>query len=99
MRCASSSSCWVIIGVIVTGAWRRLPRFLCRRSAGSRTSLAVRRRPPGASAMRDIVIFGTRNFAEIAHYYFTHDSEHRVVAFTVDGEFIDSDTFAGLPVV
>jgi sugar O-acyltransferase (sialic acid O-acetyltransferase NeuD family) len=49
--------------------------------------------------MRDIVIFGTRNFAEIAHYYFTHDSEHRIVAFTVDGEFIEADTFAGLPVV
>lgn len=49
--------------------------------------------------MRDIVIFGTRHFAEIAHYYFTHDSPHRVVAFTVDGEFIESSTFAGLPVV
>ncbi len=49
--------------------------------------------------MSDIVIFGTRNFAEIAHYYFTHDSPHRVVAFTVDGQFVDSSTFAGLPVV
>lgn len=48
---------------------------------------------------RDLIIFGTRNFAEIAHYYFTHDSDYRVVAFTVDGEFVESDTFAGLPVV
>ncbi|MDZ4783034.1 MAG: acetyltransferase [Planctomycetia bacterium] len=49
--------------------------------------------------MSEIVIFGTRNFAEIAHYYFTHDSPHRVVAFTVDGQFVESSSFAGLPVV
>jgi len=49
--------------------------------------------------MSDIVIFGTRNFAEIAHYYFTHDSPHRVAAFTVDGQYVESATFAGLPVV
>ncbi len=49
--------------------------------------------------MRDLVIFGTRNFAEIAHYYFTHDSPHRVVAFSVDGAYLESPTFAGLPVV
>lgn len=48
---------------------------------------------------RELVIFGTRNFAEIAHYYFTHDSDYRVVAFTVDGEYVEADAFAGLPVV
>lgn len=48
---------------------------------------------------RDLIIFGTRNFAEIAHYYFTHDSPYQVAAFTVDGEFMDADSFAGLPVV
>jgi sugar O-acyltransferase (sialic acid O-acetyltransferase NeuD family) len=48
---------------------------------------------------RDLVIFGTRNFAEIAHYYFTHDSDYRVVAFTVDGEYLEANSFAGLPVV
>jgi len=49
--------------------------------------------------MSKIIIFGARNFAEMAHYYFTGDSPHQVVAFTVDGEFIESSTFAGLPVV
>jgi sugar O-acyltransferase (sialic acid O-acetyltransferase NeuD family) len=34
-----------------------------------------------------------------AHYYFTHDSPYRVVAFTVDGEWLQKDTFLGLPVI
>lgn len=49
--------------------------------------------------MANIVIFGTGNIAELAQYYFTQDSCHSVVAFTVDREFIIEDTFCGLPVV
>lgn len=49
--------------------------------------------------MRDLVIFGDKNFAEVARYYFEHDSEHRVRAFTVDGEFLAESTRGGLPVV
>ena len=49
--------------------------------------------------MKDIVIFGAQEFAEIAHYYFTHDSDRRVVAFTVDGDYMDAPLFEGLPVV
>jgi carbonic anhydrase/acetyltransferase-like protein (isoleucine patch superfamily) len=49
--------------------------------------------------MKNIVILGTRNFAEIAHYYFTHDSEHTVVAFTVDAAYLKEGSFLGLPVV
>ena len=36
---------------------------------------------------------------ELAHFYLTHDSPHDVVAFTVDGEYIQDESFKGLPVV
>ena len=49
--------------------------------------------------MRNLVIFGTRQIAEVCAYYFDHDSDYRVVAFTVDGAFLDSDQFRGRPVV
>ena len=49
--------------------------------------------------MRPLVIFGTRNFAEIADYFFTTDSAYKVVAFTVDSEYLEEDTFKGRPVV
>ena len=47
--------------------------------------------------MSEIVIFGNGDIAELAHYYFTNDSEHKVVAFTVDGEFRKKETYLGLP--
>ena len=46
-----------------------------------------------------LVVFGSGDIAELAHYYFSNDSEHEVVAFTLDEEYIQSDTFCGLPVV
>lgn len=49
--------------------------------------------------MADIVIFGTGDIAKLAHHYFSTDSQHRVVAFTVDREFLTTDQFCGLPVV
>ncbi len=49
--------------------------------------------------MAKVVIFGVGQIAEIAHFYLTHDSEHEVVAFTVDREFLKEAQFAGLPVV
>jgi sugar O-acyltransferase (sialic acid O-acetyltransferase NeuD family) len=45
------------------------------------------------------VIFGTGPFAECAWFYFTHDSEHDVVGFTVDESRLDRDELLGLPVV
>jgi sugar O-acyltransferase (sialic acid O-acetyltransferase NeuD family) len=45
----------------------------------------------------DIVIFGAGDIARLAHYYFTSDSEHRVVAFAVDREYRQGDGFLGLP--
>lgn len=49
--------------------------------------------------MAPVVIFGAGDIARLAHYYFTHDSEHEVVAFTVDREFRTADEFQGLPLV
>ncbi|HET6326801.1 MAG TPA: acetyltransferase [Planctomycetaceae bacterium] len=49
--------------------------------------------------MGNIVIFGTKAFAEIAHYYFTHDSPHTVAAFTVDAAYLKEPMYKGLPVV
>ena len=48
--------------------------------------------------MSKLVLFGLGDIAQLAHYYFTHDSEHEVVAFTVDEAFCDRTEFEGLPV-
>ncbi len=49
--------------------------------------------------MAKVVIFGLLDTAELAHYYLTNDSEHEVVAFTVNREFREIDIFKGLPVI
>jgi sugar O-acyltransferase (sialic acid O-acetyltransferase NeuD family) len=49
--------------------------------------------------MAKVVVFGTGQWAELAHFYLTHDSEHDVVAFTVDGAYLKEPEFHGLPVV
>ena len=49
--------------------------------------------------MSKIVIFGNTLTAELALYYLQNDSEHEVVAFTVEEEFIEEDLFHGLPLV
>jgi sugar O-acyltransferase (sialic acid O-acetyltransferase NeuD family) len=49
--------------------------------------------------MADLVIFGAGDIARLAQRYFTRDSDHRVVAFTVDAEFRRHDTFEGQPLV
>jgi len=48
---------------------------------------------------KKIVIFGTGEIAELAHYYFNHDSDYEIVAFTADDEFVRSNTFNDLPLV
>jgi sugar O-acyltransferase (sialic acid O-acetyltransferase NeuD family) len=48
---------------------------------------------------KKLVIFGTGEIGELASFYFKHDSAYEVVGFTADDEFVQSDTFAGLPVV
>lgn len=46
-----------------------------------------------------VVIFGTGSFAELVHFYLTHDSDHQVVAFTASRNQIGKTEFCGLPVV
>ena len=50
--------------------------------------------------MGAVVVFGTGDFASLAHFYLRHDSPHEVVGFTVDAEYLPaSGEFEGLPVV
>ena len=49
--------------------------------------------------MKSLIIFGTGDIAQLAHYYFTHDTDYEVVAFTVDAEYKQTKEFCGLPVV
>jgi sugar O-acyltransferase (sialic acid O-acetyltransferase NeuD family) len=49
--------------------------------------------------MAKVVVFGVGQVAEVAYFYLTHDSEHEVVAFTVNRDYLDAETFQGLPVV
>lgn len=48
---------------------------------------------------KPLVIFGSGDIAQLAHYYFSTDSEYEVVAFTVDAAYIQDTTFCDLPVV
>lgn len=50
--------------------------------------------------MSKVIIFGIQDFAELAHYYLQNDSEHEVVAFSVNQNYLpDIPEFKGLPVV
>jgi len=49
--------------------------------------------------MDKVIIFGIGDIAEIAHYYLSQEDKYKIVAFTVDKEFIEFDSFKGLPVV
>ena len=53
----------------------------------------------GDSEMRDIVIFGSGQIAEVVHYYLAVEGRRNVVAFTVDSAYLKSDVLLGLPVV
>ena len=48
---------------------------------------------------KTLIIFGTGDIAELAHYYFTTDSSYDVTAFTVNAEYLGSNSFCDLPVV
>lgn len=48
---------------------------------------------------RNLVIFGKGNMAQLAHFYFTRDSNYRVVAFCLDRHFIDVPDYLGLPMI
>lgn len=48
---------------------------------------------------KPLIIFGCGEIAEIACFYFLHDSGRKVVAFTVDAEFLREGILMGLPVI
>src|SRR5689334_21081229 len=48
--------------------------------------------------MASLVVFGSGDIAELAEFYFRHDSDHRVCAFTVDAAYVREETFCGKPV-
>jgi sugar O-acyltransferase (sialic acid O-acetyltransferase NeuD family) len=49
--------------------------------------------------MKKLVIFGTGDIAQLAHWYFTHDAKRAIAAFTVDAAYVKADCFEGAPVV
>lgn len=49
--------------------------------------------------MKKLIIFGIGEQAEMAYYYFKHDSSYDVVAFTVDETYKNKDTLFDLPVI
>lgn len=46
-----------------------------------------------------LVIFGAGDIAQLAHFYFSTDSEYEVVAFTVDRAYLAAESFCGRPLV
>lgn len=49
--------------------------------------------------MAKVIILGTKDTAELAWFYLTHDSPHEVIAFSVNRDYMTNTLFCGLPVV
>ncbi len=49
--------------------------------------------------MKKVIIFGTGDIGQLAHFYFNHDSPYEIAAFTADGKFIREKELSGIPVV
>jgi sugar O-acyltransferase (sialic acid O-acetyltransferase NeuD family) len=47
----------------------------------------------------DVIVFGAGDYARVAAVYLDRDSEHDVVAFTVDGDYMKSSELLGKPVI
>jgi sugar O-acyltransferase (sialic acid O-acetyltransferase NeuD family) len=81
---------------------QQVPQFFCH-------SFCRSRKKPGNELLNysaeveafvsKVVIFGTGSFAQLVHFYLTHDSEHEVVAFTAHETHLTAKEFMGLPVV
>jgi sugar O-acyltransferase (sialic acid O-acetyltransferase NeuD family) len=48
---------------------------------------------------QQIIVFGAGEIAELADFYFTHDSGYEVAGFTVDSAYLKATEFRGRPVV
>lgn len=53
----------------------------------------------GVRKDKKLFIVGAGEIANIAHEYFLYDSSYEVVGFAVNKEFINQDSFKGLPVI
>jgi sugar O-acyltransferase (sialic acid O-acetyltransferase NeuD family) len=49
--------------------------------------------------MKQVVIFGTGEFAECVYFYLSNDSSYTIAGFTVDSNGMKNETFMGLRVV
>ncbi|HLN97789.1 MAG TPA: acetyltransferase [Pyrinomonadaceae bacterium] len=50
--------------------------------------------------MAKVIIFGVQDFAQLAKFYLQQDSDHEVVGFSVNQQYLpEGKTFEGLPVV
>ena len=52
-----------------------------------------------AESKKDLVIIGNSEIASMAYEYFLHDSTYRPVGFAIGRNYIQSDTFEGLPLI
>ena len=48
---------------------------------------------------KNIVIFGIGELAQLANFYFSNDSNYKVCAFTLDSQYIETDTYLNLPLI
>lgn len=49
--------------------------------------------------MDRVVVFGVGDVAQLVRYYFSKDTNYKIVAFTLDREYIKQKTFMNLPVI
>lgn len=49
--------------------------------------------------MKKVIIFGVSDFAELVYYYLSKDKNFDVACFCLDKEYINEETFFGLPIV
>lgn len=49
--------------------------------------------------MKNIIIFGIGKIADVVSYYFENFSQYNIVAYTVDTEYISSNSFRGKPII
>ena len=49
------------------------------------------------SKAKKLIIYGNGEIADLAQYYFTHDSNYAVCAFVVDDEFHNTDSHNDVP--
>src|SRR5258708_5080306 len=49
--------------------------------------------------MDKIIIVGTGETADIAYEYFTYDTEHEVVAFSINKQYVNSESYQNKPLI